>query len=45
MDAYLFDDLQEVRHIPETWLEDYNTIHPHEALQDLAPRQFAAQPA
>lgn len=45
LDAYLFDDLQEVRYITERWLEDYNTIRPHEALQGLAPRQFALQHA
>ena len=43
LDAYLFDDLQEVRHITENWLETYNTIRPHEALQGLPPRQFALQ--
>lgn len=45
LDAYLFDDLQEVRHITERWLEEYNTIRPHEALQGLPPRQFALQHA
>jgi putative transposase len=45
LDAYLFDDLQEVRYITERWLEDYNTIRPHEALQGLPPRQFALQHA
>lgn len=45
LDAYLFDDLQEVRTITERWLEDYNTIRPHQALQGLPPRQFALQPA
>lgn len=45
LDAYLFDDLQEVRLITERWLEDYNTIRPHEALQGLPPRQFALQQA
>ncbi len=45
LDAYLFDDLQEVRYITEEWLETYNTIRPHEALQGLAPRQFALQHA
>lgn len=45
LDAYLFDDLEEVRTITERWLEDYNTIRPHEALQGLAPRQFALQHA
>jgi putative transposase len=45
LDAYLFDDLEEVRTITERWLEDYNTIRPHEALQGLPPRQFARQNA
>jgi putative transposase len=45
LDAYLFDDLEEVRTITETWLENYNTIRPHEALQGLPPRQFALQHA
>ena len=45
LDSYLFDNLEEVRHITERWLEDYNTIRPHEALQGLPPRQFAIQPA
>jgi len=45
LDAYLFDDLQEVRYITERWLEEYNTIRPHEALQGLPPRQFALQHA
>jgi len=43
LDAYLFDDLEEVRYITERWLEDYNTIRPHEALQGVSPRQFAIQ--
>jgi len=45
LDAYLFDDLEEVRNITERWLEDYNIIRPHEALQGLSPRQFALQHA
>jgi putative transposase len=43
LDAYLFDNLEEVRLIAEHWLEEYNTIRPHEALQGLSPRQFAIQ--
>ncbi len=45
LDAYLFDTLEEVRSITEQWLEEYNTIRPHEALQGLSPRQFALQNA
>jgi putative transposase len=45
LDAYLFDDLEEVREITERWLEEYNTIRPHEALKGLSPRQFAFQNA
>jgi putative transposase len=45
LDSYLFDQLEEVRNITEHWLEDYNTIRPHEALQGLPPRQFVRQPA
>ena len=45
LDAYLFDDLNEVRAITGRWLEEYNTIRPHEALQGLSPRQFAIQHA
>jgi len=45
LDAYLFDNLEEVRAITERWLEEYNTIRPHEALQGLSPRQFAIQHA
>ena len=45
LDAYLFDNLEEVRTITESWLEEYNTIRPHEALQGLSPRQFALQHA
>ena len=45
LDAFLFDNLEEVRAITERWLEDYNTIRPHEALQGLSPRQFSIQNA
>lgn len=45
LDAYLFDDLQEVRAITEHWLQEYNLIRPHEALQGLTPQQYAIQHA
>jgi putative transposase len=45
LDAYLFDNLQEVRSIIERWLEEYNNVRPHAALQGLSPHQFAIQHA
>ena len=45
LDADLFDSLEEVRIITERWLEDYNNICPHAALEGLSPRQFAIQNA
>lgn len=45
LDAYLFDNLQEVRAITEHWLEDYNHLRPHAALQGLSPHQFKLQNA
>ena len=45
LDAYLFNSLEEVRQIVEPWIEEYNLLRPHEALQGLSPHQFAAQKA
>lgn len=42
LDAYLFSSLEEVRQIVEPWIEEYNAVRPHEALQGLSPHQFAA---
>lgn len=45
LDAYLFSSLEEVRQIVESWIEEYNAVRPHEALQGLSPYQFATQNA
>jgi len=43
LDAYVLDNLEEVRIITEHWLDEYNNIRPHAALLGLSPRQFALQ--
>ena len=45
LDAYLFSSLEEVRQIVDPWMEEYNLVRPHDALQGLPPYQFAAQHA
>ena len=37
LNANWFTTLQEARDIAEDWMEDYNTMRPHEALQGLPP--------
>lgn len=41
LDAYLFEDLMQVRTITEEWLDDYNKHRPHEALNNLTPEKYA----
>lgn len=40
LDAYLFEDLQQVRIIVEQWMEDYNNEYPHQSLSGLSPRDY-----
>lgn len=42
LDAYLFASIQEVQAITEEWLEEYNSVRPHDALGGLPPYQFKA---
>jgi len=40
LDAYLFFDLEEVRQLTGSWIEEYNTKRPHEALGNLTPSEW-----
>jgi transposase InsO family protein len=37
----LAEQEEEVRRIVESWIEEYNGVRPHEALQGFTPYQFA----
>jgi len=43
LDAYLFDDLDEVRDMTWQWLISYNEERPHDALGGIPPTVFRKQ--
>lgn len=45
LDAYWFESLNEVTHLTDQWLKDYNYKRPHQALNDKTPMQFLQQAA
>jgi putative transposase len=40
LDAYIFEDLSQVRILTEEWIDDYNHTRPHESLGGMTPVQF-----
>ena len=42
LDAYWFENLEQLRVIIEKWRTDYNENHPHKSLGRLSPNQFKA---
>ena len=40
LDAYLFEDINQVQQLADEWMEDYNYKRPHEALGGLTPDYF-----
>ena len=44
LDAYVFDSIDEVRSITETWLREYNEERPHDSLGRVPPLTFLPRP-
>jgi putative transposase len=42
LDAYLFENIQQVRILAEEWMEDYNYHRPHDALKGRSPMDMLA---
>jgi len=40
LNAYVFESLDQVREIVETWLREYNDERPHDSLGRVPPTQF-----
>jgi putative transposase len=40
LDAYVFDSIEQVRDVTETWLPDYNEERPHDSLGRVPPLMF-----
>lgn len=43
LDAYLFDNLQQLSQLAWNWMEDYNLNHPHQSLNNLSPINYLKQ--
>jgi len=40
LDAYIFENLNQVREMTEEWMEEYNYKRPHDALRNLTPKEY-----
>ena len=40
LDAYLFENLEQLQDLSWNWLEDYNQNHPHQSLKNMSPLKY-----
>jgi putative transposase len=40
LDAYLFEDINQVQLLADEWMDDYNFNRPHEALGGITPERY-----
>lgn len=40
LDAFIFENLDQVREVVEEWLQDYNLNHPHSSLGGMSPPKY-----
>ena len=43
LDAYIFENLEEVRILTDEWMFSYNNEIPHSSLNDLTPHEYATK--
>ena len=41
LDAYIFDNINQVKILSEEWMNDYNYNHPHSSLNKKSPIEYA----
>ena len=40
LDAYIFENIKDVKELSENWRNDYNHYHPHKSLLGMSPLEF-----
>ena len=41
LDAYIFDNISQLKVLIEKWMDDYNNNHPHSSLNKMSPIKYA----